>query len=110
MPRLESHLNHREFKLKLELLIKNWKKRSSAEKKQATLAISKGLRNFATHAKFRRAANFHNLGILVAPVVDFFFCILFYLFQICPYVIVILFQYFSKFYMQYGIYARDKTL
>ena len=43
MPRLESHLNHREFKLKLELPIKNWKKRSSAEKKQAALAILQGL-------------------------------------------------------------------
>ena len=60
MPRLESHLNHREFKLKLEILIKNWKKRSSAEKKQATLAISQGLRNFTTHAKFRKAVNFSN--------------------------------------------------
>ena len=43
MPRLESQLNHGKFKLKSELQIKNWKKRSSAEKKQATLAISQGL-------------------------------------------------------------------
>ena len=47
MPRLESQLNHKEFKLKSELQIKNLKKMSSAEKKQATLAISQGLRNFA---------------------------------------------------------------
>ena len=40
MPRLESQLNHGEFKLKSKLHIKNWKKRSSAEKKQTTLAIS----------------------------------------------------------------------
>ena len=39
MPRLESQLNHGEFKLKSELQIKNWKKRSSAESKQATLEI-----------------------------------------------------------------------
>ena len=49
MPRLESQLNHGEFKLKLELQIKNWKKRSSVEKKQATLAISQGLRIFAAY-------------------------------------------------------------
>ena len=47
MPSLKSQLNHGKFKLKLELQIKNWKKRTSAEKKQATLAISQGLRNFA---------------------------------------------------------------
>ena len=63
MPRLENQLNHREFKLKSELHIKNWKKRSSAKKKQATLAISQGLRNFTGVAKFRRAANFRNLRI-----------------------------------------------
>ena len=39
MPRLESHLNHGEFKLKSELQIKILKKRSSAESKQATLEI-----------------------------------------------------------------------
>ena len=61
MPRLVSQLNHGEFKLKSELWIKNWKKISSAEKKQATLAISQWLRNFATLQKFRRAVNFHNL-------------------------------------------------
>ena len=55
MPRLKSQLNHGEFKLKSELQIKNWKKRSSAEKKQATLEILKPLRNFAFAApiKFR---------------------------------------------------------
>ena len=37
MPRLESQLNHGEFKLKLELQIKNWKKRSIGKKKQAAL-------------------------------------------------------------------------
>ena len=52
MPRLESQLNHKEFKLKSELQIENWKKKSNAEKKQATLEISKGLRNFAELRKF----------------------------------------------------------
>ena len=47
MPRIESQLNHEEFKLKSELQIKNWKKRSNAEKKHAALAISQGLRIFA---------------------------------------------------------------
>ena len=40
MPRLESQLNHRGFNLKSELQIKNWKKRSIAEKKQVALEIS----------------------------------------------------------------------
>ena len=62
-PRLENQLNHREFKLKLELHIKNLKKRSSAKKKQATLEISQGLQNFTGVEKFRRAANFRNLRI-----------------------------------------------
>ena len=72
-PRLESQFNHREFKLKSELQIKNWRKRSSAEKNQAALAILQGLRNFirlrnfSTPAKFPRAAN------LATPIVDFFF-------------------------------------
>ena len=52
MPRLEGQLNHGEFKLKSELQIENWKKKSNAEKKQATLAISKGLRNFVELRKF----------------------------------------------------------
>ena len=39
MRRLESYLNHEEFKLKSELHIKNWKKRTSVEKKQAALTI-----------------------------------------------------------------------
>ena len=42
IPRLKSQLNHREFKLKSELQIKNWKKISSVEKKQPALAISQG--------------------------------------------------------------------
>ena len=54
MPKLESRLNHGEFKLKSKLQTKNWKKRSKVEKKQATLEISHGLRNFTTLAKFRR--------------------------------------------------------
>ena len=74
MPRLESQLSHGEFKLKSKLQIKNWKKRSSAEKKQATLAIS------------------HSQPANLAALVDFFFVLFFfYLFQICAYVIVILF-------------------
>ena len=77
MPRLESHLNHGEFKLKSELQIKNWKKRSSAGQKQATLAISQGLRNFT--------------GLRIWLLLLTFFCTLFYLFQIYPYVIVIIF-------------------
>ena len=67
MPRLESQLNHGEIKLKLELYIKYWKKRSSAENKQETLEISQGLRNFVSHVKFcatptkfRKATNFHS--------------------------------------------------
>ena len=39
MPRLESYLNHGEFKLKSEVHIKNWKRRTSVEKKQAALTI-----------------------------------------------------------------------
>ena len=52
MPRLESQLNHGEFKLKSELDIKNWKKRSSTKKKQETLAISQGLQNFAIRSPY----------------------------------------------------------
>ena len=58
MPRLESQLNTREFKLKSKLQIKNWKKRSSAENKQIAFTISQGLRNFATPTKFCKADNF----------------------------------------------------
>ena len=70
MPRLENQLNHGEFKLKSELHIKNWKKRSSAEKKQVALAISQGLQNFARRpceisqgCEFHKAANFRSLRI-----------------------------------------------
>ena len=45
MPRLESQLNHREFKLKSELHIKNWKKKQCREE-----ASSPG--NFARVEKF----------------------------------------------------------
>ena len=85
MPRLEIHLNHEEFKLKSELHIKNWKKISSVENKQAALAISQfrnpyeifcmaanfrspcifttpaKFRKFAALAKFRKATNFRSL-------------------------------------------------
>ena len=88
MPRLVSQLNHEEFKLKSELHIKNWKKRSSAEN-QATLAILQGLQNFTTLVKFCNPCEISQPVNLAAPV-DFF-CTLFYLFQICPYVIVFLF-------------------
>ena len=80
MLRLESQLTHEEFKFKSELQIKNWRKRSSVEKKQATLAISQGLQNFAAPTKFRRA------GRIWLLLLTFFA-----LFQIWPYVIVFLF-------------------
>ena len=66
MPRLESQLNHGEFKLKSELHIKHWKKRSSVEKKQATLTISQG-------CEFSQPTN------LAAPVVDLFLYFFLYL-------------------------------
>ena len=87
MPRLESQLNHEEFKMKSELQIKNWKKKQCREE-----ARSPG--NFARVAKFpnpckiSQDCEFSQPANLSTHIVDFF-----YLFQICPYVIVILFLY-----------------
>ena len=79
MPRLESQLNHREFKLKSELQIENWKKKSNAEKSCERVA------------KFQKGCEIsQSCENLDAPVVDFFLYS-FYRFQNCPYVIVILF-------------------
>ena len=89
MPSLESHLDHGEFKLKSKLHIKNWKKRSSAAKKKATLAISQGLQNFAGLRIFIAPVKFAGLRIWLLLLT--FLSTLFYLFQICPCVIVIIF-------------------
>ena len=95
MPRLEIQLNHGEFKLKLELQIKNGRREVVQRRSKQPW-------------QFRKGCEFSQPTNMAAPV-DFFFYS-FDLFQICPYVIVFLFRYFGKLYMQYGIYARDKTL
>ena len=60
------------------------KKRSNAKKKIRNPG------NFARVTKFHRAVKFRRAANLVAPV-DFFFWYYFYIFQICPFVIVIFF-------------------
>ena len=50
MPSMESQLNHGEFKSKSELQIKNGRS-EAVQKKEATLEISQGLRNFTAPTK-----------------------------------------------------------
>ena len=81
--------NHGEFKLKSELQIKIWKKRSSVEE-EATLEISQGLQNFTGLRMRIFASEFSEPLQNLATLVDFSLYS-FLSFKICPYVIVIIF-------------------
>ena len=84
MPKLLNQLNHGESKFNSELQIRNRKKNNSSRMNHNTLAISQGLRIFATLQNFARLQIFASCDTVHAAFAFLTFCHFFIVFPICP--------------------------
>ena len=78
MPKLLNQLNHGESKFNSELQIRNRKKNNSSRLNHNTLAISQGLRIFATLQNFARLQIFASCDTVHAAFAFLTFLSLFY--------------------------------